>query len=50
MAEVWDQFTGNGSWNLRFVRDFNDCESDLVGNLQGALQNESINSNFDKVI
>lgn len=50
VAEVWDQFTGNGSWNLRFVRDFNDCESNLVGNLQGALQNESINSIFDKVI
>ena len=26
VAEVWDLTVGNESWNLKFVRDFNDWE------------------------
>ena len=30
VVEVWDQLIGRGSWNLKFVRDFNDWELKLV--------------------
>ena len=38
VAEVWDQSVGRGSWNLKFVRDFNDWELELVLDLLKALQ------------
>ena len=50
MLEVWDQSVGQGSWNLKFVRDFNDWELELVVNLLKALQKESIRSETYKVI
>ncbi|RVW75355.1 hypothetical protein CK203_052945 [Vitis vinifera] len=31
--EVWDSSLGQGGWNLRFSRDFNDWELDLIGDL-----------------
>ncbi|RVW83659.1 hypothetical protein CK203_039344 [Vitis vinifera] len=31
MGEMWDQNSGQGGWKLRFIRDFNDWELDLVG-------------------
>ena len=31
--EVWDSTFGQGGWNLRFIRAFNDWELDLVGDL-----------------
>ena len=31
--EVRDSFFGQGRWNLRFIRAFNDWELDLVGDL-----------------
>ena len=31
VEEMWDQSSGQGSWNLNFLRDFNDWELDLVG-------------------
>ena len=33
MEEMWDQNFGQGGWNLRFLKDFNDWELDMVGEL-----------------
>ncbi|RVW63033.1 Transposon TX1 uncharacterized 149 kDa protein [Vitis vinifera] len=33
VEEMWDQNFGQGDWNLRFLRDFNDWELDMVGDL-----------------
>ncbi|RVW92919.1 putative ribonuclease H protein [Vitis vinifera] len=31
VEEMWDQNSGQGNWNLHFLRDFNDWELELVG-------------------
>ncbi|RVW29560.1 putative mitochondrial protein [Vitis vinifera] len=31
VEEMWDQNSGQGNWNLNFLRDFNDWELGLVG-------------------
>ncbi|RVW82501.1 putative ribonuclease H protein [Vitis vinifera] len=31
VEEMWDQNSGQGNWNLHFLRDFNDWEIELVG-------------------
>ncbi|RVX14050.1 LINE-1 retrotransposable element ORF2 protein [Vitis vinifera] len=31
IEDLWDQIVGEGGWNLRFIRDFNDWEVGLVG-------------------
>ena len=33
VEEMWDQNVGQGGWDLRFMRDFNDWELDMVDNL-----------------
>ena len=33
VEEMWDQNSGQGGCNLNFVRDFNDWELDMVGDL-----------------
>ncbi|RVX14114.1 hypothetical protein CK203_011334 [Vitis vinifera] len=33
VEEMWDQKFGQEGWNLRFLRDFNDWELDMVGEL-----------------
>ena len=33
IEEMWDQNSGQGGWNLNFLRDFNDWELDMVGDL-----------------
>ena len=33
IEEMWDQNFGEGGWNLRIIRDFNDWEVEMVGNL-----------------
>ncbi|RVW27489.1 putative ribonuclease H protein [Vitis vinifera] len=38
IEELWDQNVGEGGWNLRFIRDFNDSEVVLVGELLQALR------------
>ena len=38
VEEVWDQNFGQGGWNLRFFRAFNDWELGLVGNLLTVLR------------
>ena len=38
IEEMWDQDSGQGDWNLVFVRDFNDWEMDMVGDLLHTLR------------
>ncbi|RVW35996.1 putative ribonuclease H protein [Vitis vinifera] len=38
VEDMWDQNVGQGDWDVRFVRGFNDWELDLVGNLLHALR------------
>ncbi|RVW78464.1 putative ribonuclease H protein [Vitis vinifera] len=38
VEEMWDQNFGQGGWNLRFLRDFNDWEMDIIGNLLHVLR------------
>ena len=33
VSEVWDSSLGQGGWNLRLARDFNDWELDQIGNM-----------------
>ena len=33
IEEMWDQNSGQGDWNLNFLRDFNDWELDMVEDL-----------------
>ena len=33
VEKMWDQNFGQRGWNLRFLRDFNDWELDMVGDL-----------------
>ena len=37
-VEMWDQNFGQGGWNLRFLRNFNDWELDMIGDLLHALR------------
>ena len=39
VEEMWDQNFGQGGWNLRFLRDFNNWELDMVGDLLHVLRN-----------
>ena len=38
VGEMWDQNSDQGGWKLRFFRDFNDWELDLVDELLQALR------------
>ena len=38
IEEMWDQNSGQGGWNLNFLRDFNDWELDMVGDLLHVLR------------
>ncbi|RVW55650.1 LINE-1 retrotransposable element ORF2 protein [Vitis vinifera] len=38
VEDMWDQNVGQGDWDVRFVRRFNDWELDLVGNLLHTLR------------
>ena len=38
VEEMWDHNVGQGGWDLRFMRDFNDWELDMVGNLLHVLR------------
>ncbi|KAL6328063.1 hypothetical protein AAG906_033334 [Vitis piasezkii] len=35
MGDMWDQNSGQGGWNLRFIRGFNDWELDMSKNHLG---------------
>ncbi|WKA05686.1 hypothetical protein VitviT2T_023635 [Vitis vinifera] len=49
IEELWDQNVGEGGWNLRFIRDFNDWEVVLVGELLQALRGARISWEDDSV-
>ena len=49
VKEVWDQNFGQGGWNLRFFRAFNDWELDLVGNLLNVLRGYKLTLEDDSV-
>ena len=47
---MWDSSLGQGGWNLRFSRDFNDWELDLIGDLLNMLRGFRISSEEDSVL
>ncbi|KAJ9704889.1 hypothetical protein PVL29_003101 [Vitis rotundifolia] len=47
--EVWDSSFGQGGWNLRFSRDFNDWELDLIGELLNLLRDCRITLEEDSI-
>ncbi|RVX06271.1 LINE-1 retrotransposable element ORF2 protein [Vitis vinifera] len=49
IEDLWDQNVGEGGWNLRFIRDFNDWEVELVGELLQALRGVRISWEDDSV-
>ncbi|RVX11583.1 hypothetical protein CK203_015814 [Vitis vinifera] len=49
VEEMWDQNFGQGGWNLRFLRDFNDWKLDLVGNLLHVLRGYRLTLEEDSV-
>ena len=48
--ETWDPSSGQGGWNLRFHRDFNDWELDLIRGLPNMLKDFRISSEEDVVL
>ena len=50
VEEMWNQNFGQGGWNLRFLRDFNDWELDTVGNLLDVLREHRVTLEEDSVI
>ena len=46
---MWDSNFGQGGWNLRFYRGFNDWELDLIGDLLSMLRDYKISPNEDSV-
>ena len=49
VEDLWDQNVGEGGWNLRFIRDFNDWEVEMVGELLQALRGLRITWEDDSV-
>ncbi|RVW16129.1 putative ribonuclease H protein [Vitis vinifera] len=47
VGELWDQNVGQGSWNLRFFRSFNDWELALVDELLQILRSQRVNLEED---
>ena len=48
--EVWDSSLGQGGWNIRFYRGFNDWEQDLIRDLLNMLRDFRISSEEDSVL
>ncbi|KAL6314020.1 hypothetical protein AAG906_011754 [Vitis piasezkii] len=49
VEEMWDQNFGQGGWNLRFLRDFNDWELEMIGNLLNVLRSYKPSMEKDSV-
>ena len=49
IEEMWDHHSGQGDWNLVFVRDFNDWELDMVGDLLHTLRGHRPSMEDDSV-
>ncbi|RVX14524.1 putative ribonuclease H protein [Vitis vinifera] len=50
VEEMWDQNCGQRGWNLRFIRDFNDWELDMLGNLLHDLRGSKTSLEEDSVL
>ena len=50
VEDYWDQNLGHGGWNLRLLRDFNDWELGLVGNMLAELRNYRVTMEEDSVL
>ncbi|RVW82544.1 hypothetical protein CK203_047064 [Vitis vinifera] len=50
VEEMWDQNSGNGNWNLNFLRDFNDWELGLVGDFLQILRGHKPSGVEDSVL
>ena len=50
ISEIWDPNIGQGGWNLRFHRDFNDWKLDLIRGLLNMLRDFRISSEEDVVL
>ena len=48
--EMWDSSLGQRGWNLRFARDSNDWELDLIGALFNMLRDFKISQEEDSVL
>nr|CAN74793.1 hypothetical protein VITISV_000043 [Vitis vinifera] len=49
VSEVWDSSLGQGGWNLRLARDFNDWELDQIGNMLNLLRDFKTSTEEDAV-
>ncbi|RVX10222.1 LINE-1 reverse transcriptase-like [Vitis vinifera] len=50
ISEVWDSSLGQGGWNLRFTRDSNDWELDLIEAMFNMLRDFKISQEEDSVV
>ncbi|RVW82341.1 Transposon TX1 uncharacterized 149 kDa protein [Vitis vinifera] len=50
IEEMWDQDSGQGDWKLVFMRDFNDWEMDMVGELLHTLRGHRPSLEDDLVV
>ncbi|RVW92430.1 hypothetical protein CK203_042701 [Vitis vinifera] len=50
IEEMWDQNSGQGGWNLNFLRDFNDWELDTVGDLLHMLRGHRPSLEEDSIL
>ena len=48
--DVWDSTLGQRGWNLRFARDSNDWELDLIGTMFNMLRDFKISQEEDSVL
>ena len=48
-SEVWDSSLGQGGWNLRLARDFNDWELEQIGNMLNLLKDFRTSTEEDAV-
>ena len=50
VGDMWDQNSGQGGWNLRFIRGFNDWELNMVGDLLQILRSQRITLEEDSTL
>ncbi|KAJ9683534.1 hypothetical protein PVL29_019210 [Vitis rotundifolia] len=50
VEEMWDQNSGQGNWNLNFLRDLNDWEMELVGDFLHLLRGHKPSLEEDSVL
>ena len=50
MGDMWDQNSGQGGWNLRLIRGFNDWELNMVDELLQILRSQRITLEEDSTL